>query len=289
MSLLQSPAQGLDQIDWYLANKSLEIFPGAFYLAAGNLCRQVLEQLLFVLAFYSGMPPTQFMKTNGELRTAGSVLKMLLEPAPLSSRTYLELARRRGARIRKFARYPRSLNRWRRLFNEPSHFRNPAANPRVKEREIASFSKRIRSILDDQDHYLITAAVNELKSRGRVKAVLGPDPENTPGVEIESVVTVSDIAFKGGRFSLKTPKIPIRVVPDSQEVPLRWSRTVILVQHSSGMSLRCRLVTRDGSPVDCSSLASMIRSLVTTTDDLEGLRRRLRRFGVTMALPERSS
>ena len=60
MSLLQHPLRALDQVEWYLDSPDKEQFPGAFLLAAGNLARQVLEQVLFILAFYSGMPRNKF-------------------------------------------------------------------------------------------------------------------------------------------------------------------------------------------------------------------------------------
>ena len=70
MSLLQSPQSALDQIEWYLDNRIQELFPGAYLLAAGNLSRQTLEQILFILAFYSGLPKTKYLKGGSQLRTA---------------------------------------------------------------------------------------------------------------------------------------------------------------------------------------------------------------------------
>lgn len=77
MSLLQHPLKALDQVDWYLDNQDKELFPGAFLLSAGNLGRQVLEQVLFILAFYSGMPRKHFLKSSGEQLTAFTILKNL--------------------------------------------------------------------------------------------------------------------------------------------------------------------------------------------------------------------
>ena len=123
--LLQDPVRAARQIRWYLDSQELETFPGAFVLAAGNLARQLLEQVLFILAFYSGIPHTQFLKSSTELRSVDAVIKALKKADPVTSRTYLALAADRGSRIRKFARLARSFDRWRRLFNEPSHFGNP--------------------------------------------------------------------------------------------------------------------------------------------------------------------
>src|SRR5262245_56619503 len=165
MSLLQSPLKALAQIDGYLDNQNMESFPGAFVSAAGNLSRQVLEQILFILAFYSGMPYNKYMKTNRQLRTAGSVINSLRQINPASGRIYFEEARRRGPRIRKFARYPRSLDKWRDKLYEPSHFRNPATQRRIHEEHIRAFSKRMQALFEELDSYLITAAVNEILSK----------------------------------------------------------------------------------------------------------------------------
>src|SRR6266508_233546 len=127
MSLLQNPLNTLDQIEWYLDNQRLERFPGAFVIAAGNLSRQVLEQILFVLAFYGGLPSAKYMKSSNKFRMASEILRELRRTNPTTGRTYFEEARRSGPRIRKFARFPRSLDKWRDEFNEPSHFRNPVA------------------------------------------------------------------------------------------------------------------------------------------------------------------
>jgi len=172
MSLLQHPLRALDQVEWYLDTRDEEQFPGAFLLSAGNLARQVLEQVLFILAFYSGMPQNKFLKSSNELRTAGTILRALQETDTDTGRRFMELARRRGSRIRKFARFPRSLDRWRRLLNEPSHFSNPAAGRRTRDRDVRDFVRTFRDIFEEIDAYLITAAVNEIRTKGFIKAVL---------------------------------------------------------------------------------------------------------------------
>src|SRR5438876_974874 len=106
MSLLQSPVAALAQIEWYLDNRQLEKFPGAFLLSAGNLCRQVVEQILFILAFYSRMPKEKYMKANFRLKMAGEILSALRDTCPGSNKNYFAAARQQGSRIRKFARFP---------------------------------------------------------------------------------------------------------------------------------------------------------------------------------------
>ena len=98
MSILQDPVRALNQIEWYLSNRDSECFPGAFLLAAGNLCRQVLEQVLFVLAFYSGLPRNKYLSRNGQMHQAGHILKKLRQRDSTSGKTYFQLARDRGPR-----------------------------------------------------------------------------------------------------------------------------------------------------------------------------------------------
>jgi hypothetical protein len=280
MSLLQNPLKTLDQIEWYLANQHLEIFPGAFFVAAGNLARQTLEQILFILAFYSRMPHTKYMKPNKSLETAGAVLAALHARDPSTGRTYLEEARRRGPRIRKFARHPRSLNRWREQLNEPSHFRNPVARPSARVKDISDFGRRVRPLFDATDPYLITAAVNEVLSKGRVKAILGSDARNTPGVRVDLRVSPRDLVRNDdGALALRSPEIPIAILPNDREVPLRWSKKVILVQHSIGMMLEGRFVNEEGAPVDLSSMDSVLGSFAKTQRGRRRLERRMKELG----------
>ena len=122
MGLLQDPVASLNQARWYLNNKNLEKFPGAFELASGNLCRQTLEQILFILCFFSTMPRNKYIKQDRTLRTAWHLYDQLKKTKPSNNKTYFEIARSRGARIRKFATKPRTLDKWRKILNESSHF-----------------------------------------------------------------------------------------------------------------------------------------------------------------------
>lgn len=123
MGLLQDPVKAIEQAEWYLDNANLEKFPGAFELAAGNICRQTLEQILFILCFFSNMPSNRYFKTNKRiLRTGGEMLEALNKVDTTSGKKYWEMSRKRGPRIQKFARYPRSLKVWLKLLNEPSLF-----------------------------------------------------------------------------------------------------------------------------------------------------------------------
>jgi hypothetical protein len=234
------------------------------------------------------MPRSKYLKTSNHLRTADTILKNLHEKDPHTRRTYMELARRRGTRIAKFVRFPRSLDRWRRLLNEPSHFSNPAARRRTKEHHIRSFVKAFRKIFEEVDGYLITAAVNEIRTNGFIQAVLGDDALNTPGVEYTAVITPRLIHFKDGQFSIRSPTIPITVVADSKEVPYRWRKGVVLVQHSHGMTLRCQMVTESGQPLNITNFQTIIDTFVNDPRDRQRLIRRMKKFGFQVHLVEKA-
>jgi hypothetical protein len=262
MSLLQHPLKALDQMEWYLDSRNKELFPGAFLLAAGNLARQILEQVVFIVAFYSGMPRRKYLKTSNQLRPLDSVIKVLSESDPASGRSYLQLAASKGSRIRRLTRLSRSFDRWRRLFNEPSHFANPAAGRRTRELHMRGFAKRLRRVLHDTDGHLITAAVNEIRSNGFIKAVLGKEPDNVPGVEYTVVVTPDMIHYKDGKFSMLWPEVSMQVVPNTKEVPYRWRKRIMVVENSVGIALLLRGVTRTGQPINISTFQSIIDSFV---------------------------
>ena len=280
MSLLQDPINALNQIEWYLDNQSQEKFPGAFLISAGNLCRQVVEQVQFILAFYSGMPRSNYMKANLQLKTANLVWNALRDVNPSSGKTYFEEARRRGPRIKKFARFPHSLNKWRREFNEPSHFRNPAAKRKTREKHISAFVKRMRPLFDQVDPYLITAAFNEIVSKGKVKAVLGSDLNNTPGVRVDIILKASALFIDERILRWRTPTFPIRVVPDDKEVPYKSSSAVVLVQHSYGMMLNMHLRAEDGLPIDLTNTETVILSMARTLEGRKRVERRLNKLGI---------
>jgi hypothetical protein len=289
MSILQDPNKALNQIEWYLDNKNLEKFPGAFILASGNLCRHLLEQLLFILAFYSGMPQSKYIKTNHQLRTVDAMLKALREKSPISNRTYFEEARLRGPRIRKFASFPRSLDKWRKEFNAPSHFHNPAAQQNTREVQIRDFIQKMRKLFDHEDEFLIIAAVNEIRSKGKIKAILSNDSKNTPGIQVKLVVTPKDLVIEKGSLSLKSQSFPIQVIPDDKEVPYRWSSRVVLIQNSYGMNVVSQLITEDGYPIDLTNFNTILLSLARTSEGKKRLERRLMKLKVKIQWEKKSA
>ena len=156
MGLLQDPVASLEQARWYLDNRDLEKFPGAFELAAGNLCRQTLEQILFILCFFSTMPKNKYIKNDRTLKTAWSLYDQLKKTKSGTSKTYFKIARSRGTRIQKFATQPRTLDKWRKLLNESSHY--SAKHRNLDEVVLGDFIEYANTLFDEKDKYLICGA-----------------------------------------------------------------------------------------------------------------------------------
>ncbi len=279
MGLLQDPIKVLDQAGWYLDNAHLESFPGAFHLAAGSLCRQTLEQILFLLCFFSRMPQRKYMRQDRTLQVAGRLLQGLEEVDASSGRRYIALARRAGPRVRKLARHPTSLSRWQRELNEPAHFSLRMRT--VDETRLREFVRFARTVLDENDKYAIVAAINEIFSNGTYRAVLGDGPQNMPGVTRTIVVGPGAIKRgEDGSLGFKTPSFPIRII-SATEVPRgRWPRgAAVIVQHTVGMSIGGQLVTKRGDPVDLTSIGSVIASFAKSEGQRRYLKGHLRRLG----------
>lgn len=289
MPLLQDPLRTARQIQWFLDSREHEVFPGAFVLAAGNLSRQLLEQVLFILAFYSGMPHTRFLKSTTELRSVDGMIKALRERNPTTGERYVSIAASRGSRIKKFAKLARSFDRWRRLFNEPSHFGNPKLARRTNDEDIRRFAGTMTHLLEEVDGFLIVAAVNEIRSRGHIRAVLGAEPKNLPGVEAPIIITPEMIDYREGRFSMLTSEAKIEVLSNSREVPLRWSKHVVVIERSHGMELRYRLITRAGKAVNMSNFQSVINTFANDDRDRPRLIRRMRALGLKVTVERRTA
>jgi len=279
MGLLQDPMRVVEQIDWHLLNGNLEKFPGAFVLAAGNLSRQLLEQILFILCFYSGMPRNSYLRSDSTLQTAGRLLKVLDQQPLVSARPYWQLARERGPRISKFARQPRTLKKWQRLLNEPSHY--SAGYRRVDAISIKEFVDQVRNWFDDKDKHLTLSAVNELYSRGKIKAILGDDRENTPGIAWRITVTAANLEIDAaGQLSLRGPKGNLYVVSNSEIPKGPWPGAPLLVQGYDGFVIQQQFVTKRGNPVNLASFEAILMSFAQTPGERAYLTRRLRELGV---------
>jgi hypothetical protein len=278
MSVLQDPEKALEQVEWYLEHRDEERFPGAIELAAGNLCRQTLEQILFILCFFSGMPKSCYLRSDRTIQTAGRLLRELDKLDASTGKQYWALARKRGPRIRKWARSPRVFRTWQRDLNEPSHY--SAKFRKIDELWIRNFVRRIRQLIDDKDKYLLVAAINELFSNGMFQATLASDPKNTPGVCRRVVVGPQNIERdERGGIRLNSPKQEMLLLSDNSIPRGRWPRKLVLVQHCIGMHFGIQFVTKRGDPVNISSMATVLESLAKTSGQKAALTRRLRKLG----------
>jgi hypothetical protein len=286
MSLLQHPLRCLEQIEWYLNSRDKELFPGAFLLSAGNLARQVLEQVAFILAFYSRMPRHKYLRDSHHLRSLDAIFRALKETDPSSNSPYLKVAARQGSRIRKFAHLSRSFDRWRRLLNEPSHFVSAAAGRKIREKHLREFVRRLRCVVNEVDGYLLVAAVNEIRSNGFIKAVLGQEPENIPGAQHTVVVTPRMFTYENGTFKMSHEMRQV-IVSKSEELPYRWRRAMVLVQDSGGMAMVVQYVTRQGKPVNLTNLQTVFDEFINDPHERGPFLKRMKRFGLKVQLVEK--
>lgn len=278
MSLIQDPLRALRQVRWYLANGQLEKMPTAFALAAGNLLRQLVEQCLFVLAFYGGLPRNRYIRSNGTLRTAGQILNELCSER--AGRTYLQIARVLHPCLRRVGQRPATLKRWVDCLNDPSHFANPAQSRRTQEADLGLLASELEAVVDASLFHLVIAASNELRTRGRLRAVLGKGSNHTVAVEHRVTVRPKDIALEQDRLTVKVPMPTIRVVSSESPQPLRASDGLVMVQHQTGPALQAQLVATDGKPIDLTNLESLLQSFGRTTGRRRALFARLRQLGL---------
>jgi hypothetical protein len=278
MSILQDPISALAQAEWYLDRSDQELFPGAFEIAAGNVCRQTLEQALLIACFFSGMPRARFVKSDSQLRTAGRLLDELKKKDPVTGHSYWVMAGRRGSRVRKITRRRNELQKYARLLNEPSHFS-------LRYRSVGSlvlrrFIQLGRSLFNEQDKHLLVALLNDVLSLGRFAATMGPEPENTPGIMQTFVVTAHNLErTPDGRLGLTTPEQGFVVAPLGKIPSGPWPRVPVLVEHSVGISIGAQLTTKRGRPINCSSLGTLLTSLASTRGERAYLSRRMRQLG----------
>lgn len=278
MSLLQDPLKVVDQIEWYLDNQKLEQFPGAFLISAGSLCRHLLEQVLFILAFYSKMPRSKFLKKDLSLRTANEILLALKSENPETNKSYLDEARRCGPRIQKLARNSISLNKWRKEFNEPSHFRNPVIKKKITERTIQNYIARMRNILDPLDYHLIISITNELNTSGKLKAVLLNDEKNSPGIEIVNEVSPENFSVENSKLIFKSGGKPLRILPkDREESIMKYD--MLLLQQGVGMTLLYRFVDEEGFPINIKNMQTIMQGFARTSSGRKRLKKRLNELG----------
>lgn len=144
------------------------------------------------------------------------------------------------------------------------------------------FAKKMRTLFDDKDSFLIVAAMNEIRSRGKIKATLSKNSENTPGIQTTLTLTPNCLVVENGKLGLKSPSFPIQVVPDDKDIPYRWSSRVVLVQHTHGISINSQLIAEDGKPIDLTSFKTVLLSLARTSNGKKRLERRLRKLNVKL-------
>lgn len=284
MSLLQDPKKVLEQIDWYIENKELEKFPGAFFISAGNLCRQLIEQVIFIISFYGDLPKEKYITSDDKIKTPFIILNALKEKYGQSNMTYIDRAISRGKRIEKFADKINDFDNWRKLFNEPSHFRNPMRVRQMEEEHIIEFVSSMKEIIDNKDCHLLTAAINEIKSEGKIKAVLSNDKDNTPGLSFEIILGPNNVFIENKSIKIKYNKLEYYVVPDDEEIPYKTIDKPIIIQHSEGIALNFNMINKYGDPINLTNMKTIMTDICKTREDCIELKNNLEKCGVTVKI-----
>ncbi len=241
MSLIQNPTKALEQARWYLDNRTAERLPGGFSLAAGNLLRQTVEQVLFVLAFYGRVPQGRFIHKTGRLLTAHQMLDAISSHLPSRQPRYLEVARSRHPILRKLGRPRQTIRRWIRVLNEPSHFSNPTTSRQTDDVELRGIIHELSAIIDDGFYHLIIAAANEIRTKGKLRAVLSDRGQTCVAVESDVIVRPKHLVLRNGQLSLVAPAPRIRVAPSDEQVSL--GRAGPVVRSNIRRGLRCKVVS----------------------------------------------
>lgn len=278
MALLQDPLKSLDQIEWYMQNQPTEKFPGAFLIAAGNLSRQSVEQMLFIICFYGGLPRSKYLRPDLRLKDLAAIIDALGKAPPTPGKTYWAAARRRGPRIAKFARLRRKFGKWRRLFNDPSHYSIPGHVRKIGLADVKDFVNEVKPVLDKKDSTLILAAYNELLSDGKIVAGLSNDAENSPAISLRVPVKISDLIWDGTGIKLAHGRL--HVFSKYEEIRPRKLRGPALIAGLGAPPMRMQLVTEYGNPIDLTSMGTILKSFIRSKRDVTRLKRHLGKFGL---------
>lgn len=170
------------------------------------------------------------------------------------------------------------MKSYQRDLNEPSHF--AIKFRRVDQTRLHDFTSHAKNWFDEKDKYLVIAAVNELFAGGRIQATLSRDADNTPGVTRKAIVGPANLERDvNGSLSLCSPSQKILVISASEIPRGPWPRKLVLVQHTVGMLIGTQFVTRNGAPIDISSIDAVLRSFAKTKSQRSTLTRRLRQLG----------
>lgn len=255
-------------------------------MSAGNLCRQLVEQILFIISFYGELPKEKYIKNDDKIKTPFEIIKSLKEIDLQDNATYIDKAIRKGKRIEKFAVKLSNLDNWRKLFNEPSHFRNPMRTKNYGEGDITKFINMMKEIIDDKDCHLLTAAINEMKSGGKIKATLINDDDNTLAITMEIILTPKDIIMKNKLLSIKYDKIKYFVVPDDKEIPHKIINEPILIQNSKDIKFEYKVFNKHRRLIDLTNFQTTLNGICSTKEDCMELKKHLKKYGVLVKIDD---
>lgn len=263
--IFEDPLNYLKQIKWFLDNRELEQFPGAFVIAAGHLCRCVIEQEYLIVGALANLPTDKILETSRDrrLKPIRKIRRTFNDPPNLNSlyRNCWEAAEARGSRAKKHADLKQKLESWTKVFNEPSHSSPPTHVRNVTEDDIKEFYEYMVNLLDEKDKDLFIGAYNQLLSDGKYLINFESDAENTPCIFRKLVLTLDNIKIKPDKsISVVSPTFPVQFVEKDKEPQDYDSESLTIIKNSTPI-LRAQFVDEDDKPINLTNFDTVFRSL----------------------------
>lgn len=263
--IFEDPMNYLKQIKWFLDNQELEQFPGAFVIAAGHLCRCVIEQEYLIVGALANLPTDKILDTGTDrrLKLIWEIRRTFNEP-PSPNSPYgncWEAAEARGPRAKKHADLKEKLEGWTKIFNEPSHSSPPTHVRSVTEDDIKEFYDYMVNLLDEKDKELFLGAYNQLLSDGKYRIEFANDADNTPCIFRKLVLTLDNIRIGPDKsISVVSPKFPVQVAAKDKE-PQDYDPEALTIIQNSTPTLHWQFVDENDKPINLTNLGTVLGSL----------------------------
>ena len=153
------------------------------------------------------------------------------------------------------------LERWTKIFNEPSHSSPPTHVRSVTEDNIREFYEYMVNLLDEKDKDLFLGAYNQLLSDGKYRIELADDTDNTPCIFRKLVLTLDNIKIGPDKsISIVSPKFPLQVAAKDKE-PKDYNPEALTTIQNSTPALQWQFVNENDRPIDLTNLGTTLSSL----------------------------
>lgn len=263
--IFEDPLNYLKQIKWFLDNHELEQFSGSFVIAAGHLCRCVVEQEYLIIGALANLSADKILYTSRDrrLRPLREIRETFNDP-PYPNSPYQncwEAVEARGSRPKKHADLKQNLKKWAKIFNEPSHSSPPTHVRSVTSNDIEEFYEHMVSLLDEKDKELFIGAYNQLLSDGKYRIDFENDADNTPCIFRKLVLTLDNIKIGSDKsISVVSPKFPIQVVSKDKE-PQNYDPEAVIIIQNSTPTFHWQFVDENDKPIDITNFGTIFTSL----------------------------